>query len=203
MSETSHKLHTTFQNSAFLSFFLSPKPDLHQIQSDTNALCNIFDSLALPSAVMFLHPTIHPSILHRPTRSPTTKAHNLFLFIAFCSSMQSWSVGRFYFAALVASRRYTTLVSIIHLRSNDCCSSHCKSLSFFLSVPNPHLPPPSLPPPLDYYYLPRNRPPTDRSKPLGEFNDKYYTRLIILLLLLFAIAVVVVTRCMSCCANCV
>lgn len=162
MSETSHKLHTTFQNSAFLSFFLSPKPDLHQIQSDTNALCNIFDSLALPSAVMFLHPTIHPSILHRPTRSPTTKAHNLFLFIAFCSSMQSWSVGRFYFAALVASRRYTTLVSIIHLRSNDCCSSHCKSLSFFFPSPILTF---SLPPSLPHLttYLPRNRPPTDRN----------------------------------------
>lgn len=153
MSETSHKLHTTFQNSAFLSFFLSPKPDFHQIQSDTNALCNIFDSLALPSAVMFLHPTIHPSILHRPTRSPTTKAHNLFLFIAFCSSMQSWSVGRFYFAALVASLYYSSLYNSFAFKR--LLQFALQISVFLLSVPNPHLLPPSVPPSLDYLSSPQ------------------------------------------------
>lgn len=142
MSETSHKLHTTFQHSSPSFFPQNPiSTKFNQIQT----LFAIFSIRSLYHLLLcsYIQPSIHPSFidqLEAQQRKPT---------ISFYSSLSAVPCNRgrsVAFTLLHSSRRYTTLVSIIHLRSNDCCSSHCKSLSFFF--PSPILTfslPPSLP----------------------------------------------------------
>lgn len=148
MAGTSHKLHTTFQNSS-PSFF--PQNPICTKFNQIQTLFAIFSIRSLYHLLLcsYIQPSIHPSFidqLEAQQRKPT---------ISFYSSLSAVPCNRgrsVAFTLLHSSRRYTTLVSIIHLRSNDCCSSHCKSLSFFFPSPILTF---SLPPSLDYLSSPQ------------------------------------------------